>query len=189
MKDLIAKNFRETSRILEETLKSECANIEYATNSIIAAYKNNKKVLIAGNGGSAADSQHIAAELVNSFYLDRKPLRALALTTDTSVITAWGNDKSYDLIFKRQIEAHGDNGDIFLAISTSGNSKNLVEAVKRANEMELTTIGLLGKSGGLLKDICKYNIIVPNNDTARIQEVHHVIYHTICERVEKEFYK
>ena len=188
MKDLITRNFLETNRILEETLKLEVENIENATNKIINAYKNNKKLLVAGNGGSAADSQHIAAELVNSFYLDRKPLRAMALTTDTSIITAWANDKSYDLIFKRQIEAHGDKGDIFLAISTSGNSKNLIEAVNKANDLELITIGLLGKGGGKLKEHCYHNIIVPSNDTARIQEVHHVIYHTMCELIEKEFY-
>lgn len=189
MKEIISKNFYETARLLEDTLKVETNNIESATNALISAYKNNKKLLIAGNGGSAADSQHIAAELVNRFYLDRKPLRAISLTTDTSIITSWANDQSYEQIFERQIEALGDKGDVFLAISTSGNSKNLIRAARKANELEMLTIGLSGNSGGQLKDICKYNIIVPSKDTARIQEIHHVIYHTMCEIVEREFYK
>ena len=186
-KEEIIKNFNVSSELIKKISETEADNIIEISKSITEAYKRGKKVLVAGNGGSAADAQHISGELVNAFYKDRKALSAIALSTDTSVITAWANDKHYDYIFERQVEAHGNPGDVFIAITTSGNSKNLVHAVKKANDMGLITIGLLGKGGGLVKDLCKYKIVVPHNDTARIQEAHHVIYHTICEMIEREF--
>lgn len=186
-KEEIIKNFNASSELIKKIPETEADNILEISKIIIESYKRGKKVLVAGNGGSAADAQHISGELVNTFYKDRKALSAMALSTDTSVITAQANDKHYDYVFERQIEAHGSPYDIFIAITTSGNSKNLIRAAKKANEMGLITIGLLGNDGGLIKDLCKYKVIVPHNDVARIQEAHHVIYHTICELVEKAF--
>ena len=160
-------------------------DIVKAAEIIIDAYKNGKKLLIAGNGGSAADAQHISAELVNSFYKKRKALPALALTTDTSIITAWGNDVNFDRIFERQVEAYGVEGDVLLIITTSGNSKNLLYAISQAKKQKVKTISLLGKGGGLTKGMSDHEIIVPHMDTARIQEAQHVIYHLIYDLVEQ----
>jgi D-sedoheptulose 7-phosphate isomerase len=186
MNSLIIDNFRNHLSIIKE-LEASSWKIEEVSQVIIDAYRKNKKLLIAGNGGSAADAQHIAGELVNRFYYDRKPLRAIALSSDSSVITSWANDKSYDSFFERQVEAHGDLGDVLLAISTSGNSSNIIKAVKKAREKEMITLGLLGNYGGKLKGICNYELIVPSSDTPRIQEAHELIYHTICQLVEREF--
>lgn len=155
--------------------------IDVITNSL----KNGGKVMIAGNGGSAADSQHFAAELVGRFMKERKGLPAIALTTDTSILTSIGNDYGYDYIFKRQIEALGKSGDVFIGISTSGNSKNIVAAVEEAKKRNIITIGLIGCDGGKLKILCDYNITFPYKETARIQEHHLMTYHLICEFVEK----
>lgn len=189
MKETIKNNFKTTIELLEKIHSDEnhTDSIKNAAKTIIESYNSGKKLLIAGNGGSAADAQHIAGELVNKFYKNRKALSAISLTTDTTVLTSWANDKHFDNVFERQIEAHGREGDVFLAITTSGNSKNLIHAVKKANELGMQTIGLLGNKGGEIKEFCKHTIIVPHTDTARIQEAHHVIYHTICELVEKEF--
>jgi len=189
MKDIIAKNFKESSLLIQQTGELFTEEIIKISLAIIDAYERNNKILIAGNGGSAADSQHISGELVNKFYHERKALSAISLSTDTSVITSWANDKHYDYVFERQVEAHGKPGDILIVISTSGNSQNLVNAVHKAREMKMITISLLGKSGGRLKGLCDYEIIVPSQDTPRIQEAHQVIYHTICEIVEKAFLK
>lgn len=158
-------------------------------NVIIKSIDNGGKILIAGNGGSAADSQHFAAELVGRFMKERKALPAIALTTDSSVLTCMGNDYGFDDIFDRQVEALGKENDIFFGISTSGNSKNIIKAVLKAKEKGLTTIGLLGKDGGKLKDICDYNITMPYKETARIQEHHIMTIHLICEFVENYFYE
>ena len=170
---------------LVEKLEEYSNDIVKAAEIIIDAYKNGKKLLIAGNGGSAADAQHISAELVNSFYKKRKALPALALTTDTSIITAWGNDVNFDRIFERQVEAYGVEGDVLLIITTSGNSKNLLYAISQAKKQKVKTISLLGKGGGLTKGMSDHEIIVPHMDTARIQEAQHVIYHLICDLVEQ----
>jgi len=185
MKGVIYKNFQESISLMQRSYLDLSEDIEQISHVIINAYKDNKKVLIAGNGGSAADAQHIAGELVNKFYYDRKPLKAMSLVSDSSVITSWANDKSYDSVFKRQVEAQGDLGDILISISTSGNSKNLIKAVEKANEMRLITVGLLGGGGGELKNLCQYNLIVPSDNTPRVQEVHELIYHTICQIVEE----
>lgn len=158
-------------------------------NVIIKSIDNGGKILIAGNGGSAADSQHFAAELVGRFMKERKALPAIALTTDSSVLTCMGNDYGFDDIFDRQVEALGKENDVFFGISTSGNSKNIIKAVLKAKEKGLTTIGLLGKDGGKLKDICDYNITMPYKETARIQEHHIMTIHLICEFVENYFYE
>ena len=154
----------------------------------ISAYKNSKKILIAGNGGSAADAQHIAGELVSKFYFDRPGLSAFALTTDTSILTAVGNDYGYEKLFSRQIQANGDSGDVFIGISTSGNSKNIIEALKECKKKKIVTVGLTGESGGLMDDLCDYCIKVPSNETPRIQESHILIGHIICAVIEEELF-
>ncbi len=142
--------------------------------------KNGNKVLICGNGGSAADSQHFAAEIVGRFEKERKGYPAIALTTDTSALTAIGNDYGFEKIFSRQVEALGEKGDILIGISTSGNSQNIIEAVKVAKEIGIFTVGFLGKDGGKMKDIVDKAFIVKSNNTARVQEVHLTLEHAIC---------
>ena len=164
----------------EENLK-KC--IEIIKNCLI----DGNKILICGNGGSAADAQHFAAEIVGRFKLERKGFPAIALTTDTSILTAIGNDYGFDKIFERQVEALGKEGDILIGISTSGSSENVINAVNKAKEMGIHTVGLLGKDGGKLKNIVDFALTVDSNNTARIQECHLTIYHVICEEVEKEF--
>jgi len=188
-KELILKNFNEHISLMQKVENIFPSKIAQISQIIINAYKNNKKVLVAGNGGSAADAQHISGELVNKFYLDRRALSAITLSADTSVMTSWSNDKSFELVFERQVEAHGNPGDILIVISTSGNSINLINAVNKAKERNLITIGLLGKDGGKLKSICDYEITVPCSDTPRVQEVHEIIYHTICQLVEQSLVK
>tara|TARA_B100001250_G_C19816616_1_gene798761 strand:+ start:5394 stop:5993 length:600 start_codon:yes stop_codon:yes gene_type:complete len=162
--------------------------ISEISQKIINAYKNNFKTILAGNGGSAADSQHIAAEFVSRFYFDRDALPSISLTTDTSILTAIGNDYSFDNIFKRQIQAIGNEGDIFIAISTSGNSKNILEAIKECKKKNIITIGLTGKKGGLMSDLCDYIVKVPSSDTPRIQESHILIGHILCSIVEETLF-
>ena len=152
------------------------------------AYKNGFKTMLAGNGGSAADAQHIAGEFVSRFYFDRPGIPSIALTTDTSILTAIGNDYGYDRLFARQVQAQGVKGDIFIGISTSGNSTNIIEALKVCKEKEIISIGLTGQSGGKMADLCDYCIKVPSNCTPRIQESHIVIGHIICAIVEEEIF-
>jgi D-sedoheptulose 7-phosphate isomerase len=189
MKKIISQNFSEHVNLIQRMEGIFNYKIEQISEVIINAYKQNKKLLIAGNGGSSADAQHIAGELVNRFYHNRIPLSAISLSADTSVLTSWANDMNYDSVFERQVEAHGNLGDILLAISTSGNSKNIVKAVNKAKEKKLITIGLLGNDGGKLGGMCDYSLIVPSRNTPRIQEAHELIYHTLCEIVEKAFVK
>lgn len=189
MRELVIKNFRESSLLIQQTGEAFTDKIIEIASVVISAYEKGNKVLIAGNGGSAADAQHISGELVNKFYHNRKALSAIALSTDTSVITSWANDVHYDYVFERQIEAHGNLGDILIVISTSGNSQNLVNAAHKAKEKGLVTVSLLGKTGGRLKGLCDYEIIISSQDTARIQEAHKVVYHTICQIVEQAFVK
>jgi len=161
--------------------------IEKAAKIIIDSFEKGGKLMICGNGGSAADAQHIAAELVARFKKERKALPAIALTTNTSILTAVSNDYGYDVTFKRQVEALAKKGDVLLAISTSGNAKNVLEAVKFADKIGVKTIALTGGTGGALAKIAKFSIIAPSGDTPRIQESHMVIYHTLCELIENEY--
>lgn len=154
---------------------------------IVAALKAGRKLMVFGNGGSAADAQHLAAELVNKFLLHRKALPALALTTDTSTLTSIANDMGYDFVFSRQLEALGAAGDIALGISTSGNSPNVMVGLETARKLNLYTITLLGGDGGQLRDKGDMNFIVPSKDTPRIQEVHAIFIHVLCELVELAF--
>lgn len=149
------------------------------------SYQDGNKLLIAGNGGSAADSQHIAGELISRFYYDRPALPAIALNTDTSTLTAIGNDYGYENVFSRQIEANAVKGDVFLAISTSGNSLNLLKAAQACRDRGVTIVGLTGKSGGKLAEVSDYCLKVPSQETPRVQEAHIVIGHIICSYIEK----
>ena len=151
---------------------------------LIDCYEAGHKLLIAGNGGSAADAQHIAAEFVSRFNFDRPGLPALALTTDTSILTAVGNDYGYEQLFRRQIEANGIGGDVFLGISTSGNSPNILQALEAARLKGITTFGLTGDTGGKMRELCDFCLCVPSSDTPRIQEAHILIGHTLCAMVE-----
>lgn len=154
----------------------------------VEVYKNGNKTLIAGNGGSAADAQHIAGEFVSKFYFDRPGIPSIALTTDTSIITAIGNDYGYEKLFARQIQANGVEGDMFMGISTSGNSANVVEALKECKEKGIITVGLTGEKGGKMAELCDYCIKVPSNETPRIQESHILIGHIICAVVEEAIF-
>jgi len=190
-KDLLIKNSIKNSietkkKILKD--KNALLTIEKVAEEIIEAFKNDKKVLLCGNGGSAADAQHIAAEFSGKFYFDREPLFAEALHTNTSFLTSVANDFSYDEVFARAVKAMGRKGDILIGISTSGNSLNVTKAIEMANKMKMVSIGLSGKTGGKMRDICKYLIKVPSTDTPRIQESHILVGHIICEIVEKEIF-
>jgi D-sedoheptulose 7-phosphate isomerase len=153
-------------------------------NEIVTCYKNGGKVLWCGNGGSAADAQHLAAELSGRFYYDRPPLFSEALHVNTSYITAVANDYSYDIIYSRLVEAMGKKGDVLIGLSTSGNSGNVIKALEKANEMGITTVAFTGKTGGKMNGLSKYLINIPSTDTPRIQECHMLLGHTICELVE-----
>lgn len=153
----------------------------------INCLKSGGKILLMGNGGSAADAQHIAAELVGRYKVDRKGLLAIALNTDTSIITSIGNDFGYEYIFSRQVEALANKRDLVIGISTSGKSRNVINGLKLASKYKCKTIGFTGLDGGEMNKICDINIIVPSEDTARIQEMHIVIGHTICHLIDQEF--
>lgn len=157
-------------------------------NEIVTCYNAGGKVLWCGNGGSAADAQHLAAELSGRFYYDRPPLFSEALHVNTSYITAVANDYSYDIIYSRLVEAMGKKGDVLIGLSTSGNSANVIKALEKANEMGITTIAFTGKTGGKMNGIGKYLINIPSTDTPRIQECHMLLGHTICELVEMNLF-
>lgn len=154
----------------------------------VALYKTDKKTMLAGNGGSAADAQHIAAELVGRYGFDRPSIPSLALTTDTSNLTAIGNDYGYDQVFSRQLEGMGQSGDIFIGISTSGNSTNIVKAFESAKKKGIKTVALVGRDGGLMAKMADMSIIVPSDSTPRIQESHILIGHILCDIIEKEIF-
>lgn len=183
----IKNQLEESIRVKSSFSSDLISEIEKAALKIISCIENGGKILIAGNGGSAADSQHFAAELVSKFQRERRGLPAISLTTNTSILTSIGNDYEYSRIFARQIEALGHKEDIFFAISTSGNSMNILEGIKEARNKSIFVIGLSGESGGGMKDICDLILKVPSNDTPRIQESHILIIHVICYLVEKHF--
>lgn len=174
------------TKLLNDTLTTEL--IAKAASMITDAYKNGKKTLLAGNGGSAADAQHIAGEFVSRFYFDRPGIASIALTTDTSVLTAIGNDYGYDKIFERQIQAQGVQGDVFIGISTSGNSKNVIKALEQCKKSGVFSVSLTGKGGGQMKDLSDICIEVPSSETPRIQECHILIGHIICCIVEENLF-
>jgi D-sedoheptulose 7-phosphate isomerase len=188
MNEAIINAFNESISVNKESAKLS-SEIEKSANLIIDAFKKGKKLLICGNGGSAADSQHFAAEMVGRYKKDRRGLPAIALTTDTSIITAVANDYGFDAIFEKQVEALGEKGDILFAISTSGNSPNVLKAMEKAKTKGMNVIGLSGKNGGKMKGLCDIDLIVPSSNTPRIQESHITMIHIICELVEGGMFK
>lgn len=189
MKKAIADIINSSIDAKKKLLVSELPNIAKAVEAVESCISKGGKLLIFGNGGSAADSQHIAAEFVGRFRMERKAIPALALTTNTSTLTALANDYSYDISFKRQLEAFGAKGDVVIAISTSGNAKNVLAAVKEARKKGIKTIALTGKGGGALAGLCDISVIVPSDDTARIQETHILIGHIIAEIAESDIFR
>ncbi|MDG1974388.1 MAG: D-sedoheptulose 7-phosphate isomerase [Flavobacteriaceae bacterium] len=187
---MIKSQIKESINVKEQLLNSPSviSVIDEVSEECIKIFKNSGKILLAGNGGSAADSQHISAEFVSRFYFDRPGLPSIALTTDTSALLAIGNDYGFEKVFSRQIEALGNKGDMFIGISTSGNSKNVINALIAANKKGLTTVGLIGENGGGMESLCTYCIKVPSNQTPRIQEAHILIGHIICAIVEDTFF-
>jgi len=183
---MIERKISESIEVKQRLLASEeaIAAIQQAVNSMVDCFKNGHKVWLCGNGGSAADAQHIAAELSGRFYLNRPPLPAESFTVNTSYITAVSNDYSFDDIFSRMTQAQCNRGDILIGFSTSGNSQNVVRAFSMARDKDVRTIALTGSDGGLLKELSDILIAVPSNDTPRIQESHILIGHIICELVE-----
>jgi len=163
-------------------------NIERIVTNSIEAFKNDKKMLFCGNGGSASDAQHIAAELSGRFYKDRPPLYAEALHVNSSYMTAVANDYGYEETYARMVEASGSKGDVLVGISTSGNSPNVVKAMQNAKEIGMVTVGFTGSKGGKMKEICDIMIQVPSDDTPRIQEVHILVGHIICQLIEEELF-
>ena len=186
IKDQIKKSYETKQAIYEN--ENLLNNIEKVSKLCVELYKGDKKTILAGNGGSAADAQHIAAEMVGRYGFDRPSLPSLALTTDTSALTAIGNDYGYDKVFSRQLEGMGQNGDIFIGISTSGNSVNIINAFNSAKEIEITTIALVGRDGGEMAKLADISMIVPSDSTPRIQESHILIGHIICDIIEKEIF-
>jgi D-sedoheptulose 7-phosphate isomerase len=190
MKHLVQKQLAQSIATMQATL----ADLHVAdTISTIAELTANamlagRKLMAAGNGGSAADAQHLVAEFVVRLSGNRPALPAMALTTDSSILTAAANDFSFDCVFARQIEALGQPGDIFLGISTSGNSKNILQAVQQAKEMKLITIGFTGNGGGMMRELCDYNVIIPSNITMNIQECHLALEHIFCMAVERFYF-
>src|SRR6266852_4125238 len=181
----IVSDSLETKRRFFEAHTGE---VERAAEMIAAAFKAGGKLLLFGNGGSAADAQHIAGELVNRFLRKRRALPAIALTTDGGVLTCVANDTGYENIFARQIEALGTKGDVCLAISTSGTSANVIIACQQASEQGIRVIGLLGRDGGSVAPLCDLALIVPSDDTQRIQETHNLIGHILCELIEADLF-
>ena len=187
MREIIEQNMREQMQLLQHVMETDYADkmIE-AAECILHAMQTGHKVLIAGNGGSAADAQHMAAELVVRFEKDREGLPAMALTTDSSILSAGGNDYGFDAVYERQIQALGFVGDIFIAISTSGNSENIIRAARMAGNRKMKVIGMTGQTGGRMKQLCDIMLCVPHDRTARIQEIHEHTIHTLCQLIEEK---
>ena len=188
LRNSINKTISESSKIILDS-NNQIKEIEKTIGKISKCLKNGKKIIIFGNGGSAADAQHIVAEFIGRFKLERKTLPAIALTSNSSIITALANDYSYDIIFSRQCEGLVQKGDVVIGISTSGNSSNVKKGLIISKKMGAITIGFLGNKGGTIGKICDIPIIVNSSSTPRIQEAHRTIYHIICEEVEKEFFR
>jgi len=184
MEKIVKKILSDSQSVIQTFINTHTENIITLSEQIASAFLKDRKLLICGNGGSAADSQHMAAEFVNRFQLERPPLPAMALTTDTSVITSIGNDYAFEDIFSKQVKALGIEGDVLLAISTSGNSQNIVSAVKVARKQGLYTAALLGKDGGEIRKLVDMPLVVACNVTARTQEAHILAEHMICHLVD-----
>ena len=185
LEKLIEKHRIDHINVFDDLRKHYKKIIDYSS-LISNSFENNGKIFFCGNGGSSSDSQHLAAEFTGRFKKDRIPLPALALNSDTASLTCIANDFGYDQVFSRQLDALGNKNDVLIAISTSGNSPNVINAVKKSKEKKIYSIGLLGKDGGKISKLCDSNIIVKSNDTARIQEAHIFIGHILCTLIEKK---
>jgi D-sedoheptulose 7-phosphate isomerase len=190
MQDLVRRQLAQSLETMSKVLADEAIHsaVVEAGRLTAASMKSGRKLMVCGNGGSAADAQHLVAEFVSRLTVDRPALRAIALTTDTSILTAIGNDYSYDNVFERQVEALGAKGDVLLAISTSGNSKNCVKALKLARTMGLTTVSYTGNNGGKMADLSDINVIIPSDITMNIQECHLALEHIFCMIVERFYF-
>jgi D-sedoheptulose 7-phosphate isomerase len=183
----IEQEFGSHLDVIQKVVTTMGVEIEKASKMVVDTLKNGNKVLLFGNGGSAADAQHIAAELTGRYKTQRRGLAGMALTTDTSALTAIGNDYGYDRVFDRQVESLASSGDLLIGISTSGNSKNVINALNLGQELGCKTLGLSGKDGGHMNDVCDLNLVVPSDNTPRIQEMHILFGHTICQIVDDNF--
>ena len=184
MKNKIKRHIRDHSKLIRDNIEDISFCIEEVTKDIKKTLKNKNTIFFAGNGGSAADCEHIAGELVGRYKKNRKPYKAISLTNDTSVITCIANDFGYHKIFERQLQALGQKGDLLVAFSTSGRSKNIINVLKMAKKLKIKSICLLGNNGGICKKLSNYSYTVPSNSTANIQEVHHLIGHIFCSLVD-----
>ena len=187
MQSIIEFEFNEHLKTSQATLEYIAGPLEEAANLCINCLQNGGKILIFGNGGSAADAQHIAAELVGRYKKERKGLSAIALTTDTSALTCIGNDYGFDRVFDRQVEALADKDDVVIGISTGGSSSNVINGLQVAKDLGCKLIGFSGRDGGEMNTLCDVNLVVPAEDTPRIQEMHIVIGHTICQLIDNHF--
>ena len=185
-KEAISHEFTSHLETIQAVMGTMEEPLNEASKILVDALKNGHKVLLCGNGGSAADAQHIAAELTGRYKTERRGLPGIALTTDTSALTAIGNDYGYHRVFDRQVEALANQGDVLIGISTSGNSQNIVSALKLAKELGCSTLGLSGRDGGAMNEVCDINLVVPSNDTPRIQEMHILFGHTLCQIIDNE---
>ena len=184
MKNAIIKEFLAHQETIAKVIETMQEPLLEASKLAVETLRAGNKILLCGNGGSAADAQHIAAELTGRYKTERRGLPGIALTTDTSALTAIGNDYGYDRVFDRQVEALAQKGDLLIGISTSGNSKNVINALKVAREMGCKTLGLTGRDGGAMNELCDINLVVPSNDTPRIQEAHILFGHIICQVID-----
>lgn len=191
MKSYINATISENQQVISAMLADVnlLLNVEHAAAACISSLRASRKILLAGNGGSAADAQHIAGEFVSRFAFDRPGLPAIALTTDTSILTAIGNDYGYEKLFARQVQAHGQKGDVFIGYTTSGTSPNILRAFEEARARGVVCVGLTGNRGGPLRELCDYLLEVPSADTPRIQEGHALLGHILCGLVEEAIFK
>ena len=189
MEEIIRKRIEETETVKRQFLQEGLSQLTSIIKLIADALENGNKLLLFGNGGSAAQAQHLAAEFVNRFFMDRPPLPAIALSTDTSSLTSIGNDYSFSEIFSKQIVALGREGDVAIGISTSGNSANVIRAIEVAKEIGLETVALTGNDGGDLAKVANHSLIVPSSNTPCIQEVHMTVAHILCEMVEAQIFR
>ena len=184
--DILNDSYNNLQKVISD--KGLILEIETITTKIINAFKDGNKLLLCGNGGSASDAQHIAAELSGRFIKERKPLYAEALHVNSSYMTAVSNDYGFESTYSRMLEAIGEKGDVLIALSTSGNSENVVNAVKMANSLDMLSVGMSGGKGGKIKDLCQHNIIIPSSNTARIQEAHIIVGHIFCQIIEDKLF-
>lgn len=187
MKDIVLAELQAHKETIDRVMENLQSDIEKACNMAVKAIQNGNKIILFGNGGSASDAQHIAGELTGRYKKERRGLPAISINTDTSALTAIGNDYAYDRIFERQVEALAQPGDLLIGISTTGNSENVVKALDYGRQLGCATLGLSGKGGGKMNGRCDLNVIVPSNDTPRVQEMHILIGHTICQVIDNAF--